>query len=195
MDFDAFEAGVAPGGLRTKSDIRVLLCYLLASTGAPLKPCDLFGIMQENSLANYFEVTEALSELQQKGCITPSDEYPGCVTVSDAGREIARQLDGTLPVSVREKAIDSALNLLAKAKREEENKVEIQKNEKGYFVTCHISDNDMDLMVFTLYAPDLYQARLIKRTFHRNPGYVYRMMLATVTGNRDLAENILNGRA
>ena len=36
MDFDAFTGGIAPGGLRSKSDIRILICYILKSVQAPL---------------------------------------------------------------------------------------------------------------------------------------------------------------
>lgn len=83
------------------------------------------------------------------------------------------------------------MNLLARAKREQENRVEIKKNEKGYSVTCHVSDGEMDLLAFTLYAPDRYQANQIKKNFHRNPEIVYRAVLAAVTGSRDLAADAL----
>ena len=35
MAYDAFTGGVEPGGLRSKDEIRILLCYLLASVPAP----------------------------------------------------------------------------------------------------------------------------------------------------------------
>ncbi len=46
MEYDAFTGGVAPGGLRSKSDIRILICYMLKSVNAPLSgddiiPCEL----------------------------------------------------------------------------------------------------------------------------------------------------------
>ena len=83
----------------------------------------------------------------------------------------------------------AALNLLAQAKREKENRVVIKKTDAGYKVTCHISGGDVELMQFSLYAPDLYQARLIKHQFHSDPECVYRILLAAVTGNADLAED------
>ncbi len=191
MEYDTFTAGVGPGGLRTKNDIRVLLCYLLASVGAPLPQEDILSILQEYDLANYFEIMDTLSDLQSKGLIQASQEFPGCVTTTQQGREVARQLDVTLPISIREKTVGAAMNLLARAKREQENRVEIKKNEKGYSVTCHVSDGEMDLLAFTLYAPDRYQANQIKKNFHRNPEIVYRAVLAAVTGSRDLAADAL----
>lgn len=191
MEYDTFTAGVGPGGLRTKNDIRVLLCYLLASVGAPLPQEDILSILQEYDLANYFEIMDTFSDLQSKGLIQASQEFPGCVTTTQQGREVARQLDVTLPISIREKTVGAAMNLLARAKREQENRVEIKKNEKGYSVTCHVSDGEMDLLAFTLYAPDRYQANQIKKNFHRNPEIVYRAVLAAVTGSRDLAADAL----
>ncbi len=191
MEYDTFTAGVGPGGLRTKNDIRVLLCYLLSSVGAPLKQEDILSILQQYDLANYFEIMDALSDLQKKGLISVEQGASGLVNIEPLGQEVANQLDVTLPISIREKTVAAAMNLLARAKREQENRVEIKKNEKGYSVTCHVSDGEMDLMTFTLYAPDLYQARMIKRNFHREPGIVYRVMLAAVTGSRDLAAEAL----
>ena len=193
MEYDTFTAGVGPGGLRTKNDIRVLLCYLLSSAGAPLKQEDILAILQQYDLANYFEIMDALSDLQKKGLISMEKEQgtAGLLTIEPLGQEVANQLDVTLPISIREKTVAAAMNLLARAKREQENRVEIKKNDKGYSVTCHVSDGEMDLMAFTLYAPDLYQARLIKRNFHREPGIIYRVMLAAVTGSRDLAAEAL----
>ena len=36
MEFDAFTGGIEPGGLRSKDEIRILICYLLTSVSAPL---------------------------------------------------------------------------------------------------------------------------------------------------------------
>ena len=104
---------------------------------------------------------------------------------------IAKQLDSALPPAIREKAVAAAINLLAKAKRERENKVEIIKDERGYNVICHISGGDMDLMNFALHVPDMYQAQMVKNHFHDSPETVYRMLLALVTGNSDMAVGIL----
>ena len=98
MDFDALTGGVEPGGLRVKNDIRLLICYLLSSINAPLSKQDIVQIMQENSLANYFEVMDSLSEMIQKGTIdtvpfNQLNEQEDCVICNDITRNIAKQLD------------------------------------------------------------------------------------------------------
>lgn len=187
MAFDAFTAGVDPGGLRTKNEIRILICYLLNSVDAPLAKDDIIGILQDNALANYFEVADAIAEMSEKGILLPSKDHPETFILSKNGKMIAKQLDTALPPSVRDKAVGAAIRMLAEAKRERENHVEFTKGEHGYQVTCHISGGDMDLMNISLYVPDLYQANMVKRNFYRSPETVYRMLLALVTGRNDIA--------
>ena len=117
MEFDAFTGGVEPGGLRTKNQIRILICYLLSSVDAPLSRQDIIGIMQDNGLANYFEVTDALAELLGNGNITADEEHPDLLSATRQARMIAKQLDAAVPLSVRERAVSAAVNLLAAAKR------------------------------------------------------------------------------
>jgi hypothetical protein len=191
MGSNAFSAGVEPGGLRTKDEIRILLCYLLASVNAPLSKDDIVSILQENGLANYFEVTEAISEMAGKGMILLSGEGDSLCSIGETGRMVSGQLDTTLPSVVRKKAVGAAINLLAQAKREKENTVEINPVKNGYEVTCHISGGNTDLMKFSLYVPDQKQAEMVRGNFQRSPETVYRMLLALVTGNKEFAADLI----
>ncbi|MVB12863.1 hypothetical protein CAFE_36090 [Caprobacter fermentans] len=191
MAFDAFTAGIEPGGLRSKNEIRILICYLLDSVGAALSKADMINIMQDNALANYFEVADAIAEMSEKGILCSDSGRPDFYTLGSSGKIIAKQLDTALPPSVRQKAAGAAIRLLADAKRERENRVEFIKFDRGYHVVCHISGGDMDLMNITLYVPDLYQANMVKENFHRSPETVYRMLLALVTGRNDIAAGLI----
>ena len=194
MAYDAFTGGVEPGGLRSKDEIRILLCYLLASVPAPLSRDDILTIMQENGFANYFEVTDSLSELEENGNVLRTPGQPPLYTVAEQGRMIARQLHMDLPLSVREKAVAAALSLLALARSKRENKVEVEEIEEGFIVTCHISGGEVELMRFSLYAPDRYQANLIEQSFHRSPQTVYQVMLALMTSHENQISGLLAKR-
>ena len=189
MKQDAFSAGVEPGGLWHKNDIRILLCYILASVNAPLSRQDLTRIIQEKGLANYFEVEDALASLLTQGNIAQDQE--GRCTVTPAGREIADSLDATLPLSVRDKALEAAFTLLAQAKAQRENRVDLTKTKRGYQITCHISDGEMDLMAISLYVPDKAQAKMVREWFYRDPEGVYKLVLASLTGDTGLAREYL----
>ena len=165
MEYDAFTGGVAPGGLRSKSDIRILICYMLKSVNAPLSGDDIIKVLQEKSLANYFEASDALSALVSLGNVT-------------------REEDNTYVLTKRA--------LLASAKMERENVATIVRTENGYNVTCHISGGEMELMSLTVYVPDLYQAREVKKNFHRDPQRVYNLMLAALTGDDEMMIRAVN---
>lgn len=192
MDYDAFTAGVEPGGLRSKNDIRILICYLLTSVSAPLTKEDIISILGDNGLANYFEAADAIAEMAEKGLLKMSGD--GLCTAGDGARMISEQLDSTLPPAVRDKAVAAGINLLAKAKREQENRVDIHRLNGSYTVECHISGGDSDLMSFSLSVPDMLQARMVKENFHHSPEKVYRMLLALLTGNDDLAAGVLKDK-
>lgn len=183
MKFDAFSAGIEPGGLRNTKEIRILICYLLVSVNAPFRKEDIIEILQENGLANYFEITTALSDLIEKGNIVLENDVcsPG-----ESAKMIAKQLDSTIPTAVRQRTLSAALRLLSKVKREQENAVEINHTDLGFQVICHISGGDMELMSLSLYVPDLQQANLVKQNFQKDPDIVYRAMLAAVTKDEKL---------
>ncbi|MBR4888127.1 MAG: DUF4364 family protein [Clostridia bacterium] len=191
MEFDAFTGGVDFGGLRTKNDIKILICYMLCTLDAPFSKEDVVQVLQEQALANYFEINDAFSSLEEMNNIE-KDEDTGDYTPTATGRQISESLYAVLPLSVREKAIQAAMQLRAQAKIERENTVEIERTDNGYNVICHVSGGNVELMQFTLYVPDLYQARMVKRNFHKDPVSIYRLLLAAATGNRELAEDLFN---
>ena len=75
MEFDAFDAGIELGGLRNRDDIRLLVCYLLKSIDAPMTRQMLNDAMQEDGLANFFEVGQAIEELLAEGFEPACDVY------------------------------------------------------------------------------------------------------------------------
>ena len=186
MERDAFTGGVEPGGLWSKNDLRILICYILASVNGPLSREDIGQVLQGRALANYFESGEALAALEDLGHIV---QEGGGYTCTPTGREIANRLDSGLPLAVRDKALESALLLSAQARARRENRVEIQQREKGCLVTCHIAGGEgMELMGVSLYVPDRAQAGIVEKRFYENPDRIYRLLLAGLTGEKEFAK-------
>ncbi len=192
MEQDAFSAGVEPGGLRSQNDIRLLICYMLANVREPLNKNDIVRILQDTGLANYFETSSALADILRKQNADTLPENPELCVANSNTTAIAAQLESSLPHSVRDKAVEATLNLLALAKRQRENQVDIVKEEDGYSVICHISGGNRDLMSFTIWVPNLQQARTVKKNFHKQPELVYQVMLCMMTDNRDYLRSLLH---
>ena len=150
----------------------------------------IINVLQGHELANYFEVGDALSSLTDLGNVREGDD--GRFALEPQGVTVADNLDVLLPLSVRDKAVAAALSMLATARAERENSVTTAKTERGYNVTCKVSGGDMDLMQLKVYVPDLHQARIVKKNFHRDPQRIYSLLLAALTGDEELTKSILS---
>ncbi len=187
MLFNTFDEGIAPGGLRSKYEIKTLICYLYYSVRENMSRSLIIEAIREDELANFFEVSAAFDELVGDNNLIKGGEIDGEPTysLSENGKMIAEQLDTTLAYSVKEKALKCALKLLAERKTERENFVNINHTENGYEVECTVSGGELDLLSFRLYAPELEQAEIIKKSFLSYPSTVYKTMLALMTKDRD----------
>ncbi len=190
-EYDAFDAGVEPGGLRTRSNVRLLICYILDSLKKPIKRDYVITSMQKNGIANYFEIIDAFVDLRNKENIELVDEAEDLYTVTKTGRLIAANLGEDLPKTIRERALSAVSELLMQEQNRNENTVEIVKSKHGYMVDCHIKGGDEDLFSFQIYVPDSKQARLVKRNFLSDPEMIYKMMIASITGNAEFAQQTL----
>ena len=128
MAFDTFDEGINPGGMRSKNEIKTLICYLYNSVKENIDK----GIV---------------------GNLVPADDEHKTYALTENGVEIAKQLDSILAYSIKEKAYACAVKLLAVKKNEIENKVDIVKSSNGFTVKCSVSGGDMDLMKLDVYAP------------------------------------------
>ena len=183
MEYDAFDAGIELGGLRSRDDIRLLICYLLKSVDAPMTRDMLNDAMQEDGLANFFEVGQAIEELLKTGNITADildeDEV---TTVTEKGREAAELLQTSLPRTVREKAVNSAIRLVTRAKVERENKIEVKKEDDGgYTITFTLFDRGTELMKLSIYVVDSLQLEQVKQNFINDPVKVYSTIITSLT--------------
>ncbi len=192
MAFDTFDEGISLGGMRSKTEIRTLICYMYKSVGSPMSKETIINALMEKGLANYFEVSASFDDLLRNGNIALVDEEKGLYFITGNGRMIATQLEDTLAPTVRERATECALALLKREQVESENKVTITKCENGYNVNCRISGGDMDLLSFSLYVPDITQARLIRKNFYKNPDIFYSVIIAMLTRNKRSVTEILD---
>lgn len=170
----AFSEGVRPGGLRDQHDIQVLVCYLLYSVDEPLPEKVLTESMLVNEIANHFEIAAALSLLLERGNITEQD---GVLSLTENGREIAQVLGGNLPLSMAERALQTAVRMIARAKAADRTKVEIVPLSKGVRVDCAIDTSDQPLMSFSLVVADRQQAELVRARFLEDPSLLYRTVV------------------
>lgn len=191
MAFDTFDEGISLGGMRSKTEIRTLICYLFDKVNCPMKKETVINALQQKGLANYFESSSCFDDLYKNNNITIVDEEKKLYFITESGKMISRQLEDTLALTVKEKACECTLSLLEKERIEKENVVTINKTTNGYTVDCSISGGDMDLLTFSLYVPDINQARIVRKNFHKNPLMFYNVIVSMLTRNKGAVKEAL----
>ncbi len=175
MEIDATTAGVSPGGLTNRTEIRVLICYLLKAIGQPIPYNFLTDKLSAEGIANYFELCDAIVNLDENGHITSLVDGQGkkSYLITQTGADIADTLERTVPNSIRERACSYIIKLLARVRNEKENEVIITEEEKGFTVTCRAIDGDKVLMSVSILVPNEACAGTVKESFLNNPSETF----------------------
>lgn len=176
--YDAFTEGIEPGGLRNRNEIKTLICYLVSHLDTPITKGQLNDIICEEGLANYFELNQALSEVIENGNIQAADSDDPELYITEIGKQNTQTLEKDLPYTVRENALNAAVRLQTRLRREREHRIEITRLEKGCNITMSVLDGEDELMTVTIFVADYEQALSVKEKFLSDPVNVYSNIVA-----------------
>lgn len=178
--YDAFSSGVEVGGLFHTDEIKTLICYLLKKVEQPLSSEQIRQILVSQGIANYFDVSESISELLRAGIVTAdfADEQEQ-LRMTEIGENASMELLRDIPKSVREQALSAVLEALAKVRNARDTKISVEPCGKGFNVSFCLADSEEDLMRITLYAADNEQVERMKDNFLRDPVRIYSGILAS----------------
>ncbi|MBP9989177.1 MAG: DUF4364 family protein [Ruminococcus sp.] len=176
MTENGFSQGVEPGGLRSRNEIKILICYLLQRLDKPLTRDELNEIICGEEIANYFELNQAVEQLNENGNIVINENNE--LHITEIGKQNLVQLEHDIPYVIREKAFQSAVNLQTRIRREHEHSIKIESLENGYNVTLSVLDSDDELMSIKLFVADYEQAQSVKEKFLSDPVKVYSEIIA-----------------
>ena len=175
---DTFSAGVELGGLYTLTEIKSLIGYMLYTVEEPIPRQMVLDVLTGNGTANYFDCCAALDELERAGNFTEGEDG---LTLTEIGRQVARELGERVRFGLRDRAVRSALRLLARRQRERENRVKIEPLPRGCTVTCVTEEGDSPLFSLTLRVADTAQAELIRDRFLDDPVRLYQTVMEELT--------------
>lgn len=195
MESDIFRAGVNPGSPATGMEIKTLLCYLLSHLEEPIRFSQLYEALSEHNLINYFELVQALDQLSDLGqlSVSPGDDGADCYRVTSLGREIGAELERALPLTVREKALDSSLRVMERHRRLTE--VEIKETpcrDGGFALELSIPEGDEALIGLRVFAPTREECDRIKKRFLNAPLTIYKGVMALLTGDEQVLGTIFS---
>lgn len=196
MAFNAFVGGIQPGGLTNDFEVKILICFLLDSLkknspGAALSDGEQPGlsfdelneIFQETGLVNYFEFAESMSELEKtehiRGQMTPDGEKEIFV-ITEVGSITAQTFQKTLPLTVREKTLETARHLTEVQKCMDEVDVNYHPVSDGYILQLTIRDIGSDLLNLNVFLPTEEECILVKEHIQNDPAEVYSRILTAL---------------
>ena len=185
----AFTAGVRFGGLNDRTEIKILICYLLSSIKTSLTQKQLVDTIVGQELVNYFELQDALTRLVEQKLIL---EENGCLSITQEGVEISKELENSLPFSVKEHAYKAAIELLQYETLQKQNKTSVTALEKGgYSVKCTVESEDTIFFAFEVFMPDEKSAKMAQTQFIKHGQEIFKCVLGVTTENKSLYKSLL----
>ena len=179
--YDAFSAGVESGGLIETTQIKALICYMLRKLDDPLSGEQIREILLSQGIANYFDVSEALSDLLRTGNITEDFlEEREVLRLTQIGMDASRELTGNIPLSVREKALAAAVQVQTISRNARQTKIDVTPSGSGFEVSFRVLAQEESLMKLSVYAADMQQVNRMKENFLKDPVKVYSGILAAL---------------
>ncbi len=187
---DAFIACVRAGGLNSSTEIKILICYLINSVKSPITKQQLLDVITSQELANYFELNDAFVKLIEIDLITEENEK---LYITEAGKEVASELERVLPISVVDRAYRAAIAMLEFQNLKNQNKTEIiNENDGSYTLKCSIVDPTFTPFAMQITMPDEHTAKIAKEKFILHAQDIFKIVLGITLDEKDMYKDILN---
>ena len=170
--------------LKTKTDIKVFLLFLLEYINYPIERTTLINIIADNAEELTIDYDECLGELTDTEHVW-FDEVDGetYYMISDTGRMVATELFDSLDKEFREKSLKIAIKHLSLSSRGAVSKVTVTELQNGRFkVNLKITESIGDLLDTSIVVSSRSEAERIRKNFEERPDSVYRGMLLSATG-------------
>lgn len=189
MQQNLFTEGVRPGSVTTSDEVLMLICYILREADQPVTMDQVNEVLQRQELVNYFEFAEAAERLIRMGHLQPQQN--GGYILSEEGKVLADTFRQKLPAAVRERAQRALDDVLTLLRRQQENKVRVEKVGDGYQITLTLTDIGSDLMSLTLFLPTEKDCEQVRRRFLNDPALLYKGTLALLTGDMETVGELI----
>ena len=190
MDNMAITAGVRVGGLTDRTEIKILLCYLLAELKQPITQNQLIECVCGQELVNYFEMQSALQHLLDNNFIKEDEDG---FSILSEGKEIARQLESVVSTTVKRYAYTMAVNILQYEALKKQHKISITPVEGGGFnLHCSIEDNTFTIFSMDILMPDEESAQFAGEQFILKGQDMFKCMLGIMTDTPAMYKDFLN---
>ncbi|MCD7784623.1 MAG: DUF4364 family protein [Oscillospiraceae bacterium] len=172
--------------LHDEMSVKILISYFLRQINRPITPVQLAEIATSDGIVNYFVYSSVVESMLEDGMLTleknGDEEY---YVLSEAARAGAESFKQQVPQRFRNKILSAGLKFFARLKNENDVKVAVEPQEKGYLVGVTCTDMGTTLMDLKIYAPDEEQADLLAEKIRLNPTDFYAKVIDFATENEE----------
>lgn len=158
-------------------DIKVLTLYALSLFSEPVAFPTLLEVCLQDDGVNYFELQEAVTQLENSGHLAETDV--GTLFLTDQGRTHGQLTQDSLAVPLRQRVTAAVSAWKAGQKRQSQVQTEIlQAEDLTYQVQLTLRSPVGKLMELQLPASSLKQARSLRQRMNRSAEALYAQTLA-----------------
>ena len=170
--------------LKTTTDIKVFLLFILDNIGRTMDRDTLIEIVERNTDVISFDYDECLRQMTKTEHLY-SDELDGVLyyMITEKGRMVAAELYDTLDKNFRERSLRSAIRYITIEKSGSRINAYITETEcKRFKVTLEAYDKFGLIMSTSVVVNSRSEAEVIKTSYEAKPDGVYRGVMFSVTG-------------
>ena len=173
--------------LKTETDIKVFLLFLLDNIGYPLEYEVILSIVAENTDDISLDYSDCLTRLVESGHLELDDlDGDSYFSITPKGRMVAAELYDTIDAGFRERSLRSAIQYISLTDSGRSVNAYITETEARRFaVTLEAKDRFGEVMKVTVTVNSREEAESIKKNYEAKPEGVYRGVLFSVTGRLD----------
>ena len=171
--------------LNDRDDVKIFVLYLMSNIGYGVGYDVLHDLAVQDGFVTSFDFIEAYEELIETGNIVKENDGNGkeVLCITEQGKHVAETLGGRLLLSVREKALKSALRYISFQKSG--MKVQSEATElpyERYEYKCSVKDDSGELFDLTVVFDNKKQLERAMYNFDSKPEFIYKGILALLTG-------------
>ncbi len=166
-----------------KFDIKVFILFLLKNIDEPLSFGIINDIVIQDGFVTYYDFAICFAELLEAGQITEIKGKELKYIISQNGKIAVESYETSIYASVKEKALRSAMRLLASTKDGSRIVSRIEPNGEGYDFVGEILNKERTLYQTRVFVSTLAYAQKIKDNFDERAEIIYKGSLSLLSGD------------
>ena len=170
--------------LENPIDVKVFILFLLNNVGEALDYDTVHDIVVQDEFVNHFDFAICFSELLELGQVSEiGEEGNRRYFISENGQQTLESYESSLLTIIKERALRSALRLIAFNRSGNRILSSIEETEKGKTLRCSIVDKEKTIMSVEVFLTEKSYAERLKNNFDDRAEIIYRGILSLLSGD------------